>query len=189
MEIKVCKNIDLIYDRYLVDFPADERKSREKTVEMIREGRYDLFLAEEESIEAYMLAYKSPGKSILFMDFFAVFSEFRGKGVGTRFLTELMRMYKYIVFEVELSDADPCSVTTKREMFYRRLGAVRIDVPYELPTPNGSLPMNLFVLGFDEELNISFLRDFVCDAVLYIHSDIPHSEEIVSKYKNFFDLL
>ncbi len=192
MKVRNEKSIDLIYSRYLNDFPKCERKTKKKLAEMLKDGKYKLRIFEEalggkESCDvAYILSYEDGKSPFVWVDFFAVFSEFRNTGIGSCIICKLKERFRYIVLEVEPSDGVEGSVTSRREAFYKRLGAVKINVPYAIPTPDGKMPLNLFVIGVDGEFSVPSLGKFVKDAVGFIHSDLSVTESVIASYINAF---
>ncbi len=186
MDIINNKDFNLIYKYYLEDFPLCERKTKKKVEGMLLSGKYQLFLAKNNVLQGYILAYQDNLDSdFLWIDYLAIIKSERGKGIGTAFLKTLMDKFKYIILEVEYSDGIEGSITYKREKFYRNLGARLIEIPYELPTADGSMGMNLFVLSKYEYPDKMHLKEFIVKAVSFIHSDYLHTNDVINKYIDF----
>lgn len=173
------KNFDLIYSSYQNDFPIDEQKSYEKVNELINQNVYRIVLAMDEEIKGYIIGIK--GERFFWMDYLATFKQFRGQHIGTNFLKKMVEEYHTIIFEVESWDGVMNSETYRREQFYRSVGGYALDVPYELPTPSGSMKMNLWIIS-DCEYDHLELKEFVRKCELTIHSDFKHTPNVINKY-------
>lgn len=180
LTIKEITNFDVIYPRYQEDFPLDEQKSYEKVTSLLKEKKYKILLAmENEKIKGYMIGIERD--HLFWMDYLAVIKESRGSGIGTRFLAKLKEKYDTILFEVEINDGIEGSQKDKREKFYLRSGGKILDVPYALPTKEGSLRMNLFMIS-SHQPNMKKIQEFVRFSVSTIHSDYAHTPQVIEKY-------
>lgn len=173
-------NFDMIYCAYQEDFPLDEQKSYDKVVSMIQDGKYKIFLAvEHDEIKAYAIGIEK--NNWFWLDYLAVMKHKRGTGIGSRFLNQLKEKYDYILFEVELNDGITGSKKDRREKFYLKMGGKILNIPYEMPTKNGSMRMNLFILS-EQVFNKEELKNFLLYAVNMIHDDYLHTKDIIKKY-------
>ena len=115
-----------IYQRHMMyDFPDDERKPLH-----VIENRYKkkqnicLCYLEEDMIKGYSILEFSEENKCLLMDYFAVLSEYRHQGIGSRFmqaLKEYFRTWQAILIESECAFDE---VSEKRLDFYQKCGAV-----------------------------------------------------------------
>ncbi len=178
--IITSKNIDDIYLSYQNDFPLCEQKKYLKLVEMLETNKYKLYEYNQDGIKAYLLGYKED--HILWMDYLAVLKEFRGQKIGTKFLESMLEYdIDGILFEVEISDGIKGSESYNREQFYFKLGAIKLNINYELPTADGSLRMNLFLLK-KNKISDKRLANITRNAISFIHSDFKHTQEVLDKY-------
>lgn len=179
LKVIEAKNFDLVYLSYRYDFPICEQKSYQTVKYLLKKDKYTLLLAKEKEIKAYILGIK--GEDFLWMDYLAVFEKYRNQRVGKRFLRLVLERYHTIVFECDKWDGIEGSQTQKRWLFYQSLGAKVINIPYELPTYEGSLPMNLCIIS-DSLVDADKLREFVRSCILTIHADNPNAKNVLNKY-------
>ena len=115
------------------------------------------------------------------MDYLAVIEKYRNQHIGKRFLKLVLKKYPIIVFDCEKWDGIEGSQTQKRWLFYQSLGAKVINIPYELPTYEGSLPMNLCIICYSF-VDADKLKEFIRFCTMTIHADYPHTENVLNKY-------
>lgn len=140
---------DKVYALYHQAFPEIERKPFELMEELSLQGKMEI-LAVTENGEFLGLAVNMMDGGTALLDYFAIASERRGGGVGSRslkLLLEHFRGQKYI-FEIEKQDAaaDNAEERKRRKAFYLRNGLKETGVfvnvygtDFELITPDGSL--------------------------------------------------
>ncbi len=184
MFIKRQFDFELIKEKYEEDFPTLERKSNSKMKEMLSTERYVLYICYGESSDdfyGYVTVFSDGERA--WIDYLAVSKEVRGLGVGTFIITELSKRYNILLFEVEKDDFIENSQKNKRQRFYKKLGAKLLTPLYELPTFGGSLAMDLLILKDEKSfVNFAQIREFIKNAVCFIHSDFEHTSEIIAKY-------
>lgn len=121
------EDIEEVYYKYAEkDFPPEELKPLDMIEKLIKKKIYICYgLYEKEQLLAY--AFLVTGKSYLLIDYYAVCSEHRDKGIGSRFLNILKDQFKNydgIIVEVEkiedAPDEDEKIIRKRRIDFYKR---------------------------------------------------------------------
>ena len=187
-----------IYKHYKKDFPEEERKNYDKIVEMLKTNNYQLEIIKlpltKRVVETdnlyigYLLIRKDDLRQLIFIDYFAILSDYRDCGYGSKALSFFKKKYPQygIIFEIEKSDGDINSFAEKRRIFYERNGAIKIDVDYALPIPDAtvkSLKMDLMIIkGNTYSYNRENVSDFLRDTISFIHSDFPYTQEVINSY-------
>ena len=133
MQIRLldCAGAQNIYETRMVqDFPAAELKPFSAVREMMQAGIYEPLVLEDENgiLQAYAWQVMLPGRRSALLDYFAVRSDLRGGGVGTRALHALAQHYTDrlddLILECEHPDEAPDrAVAERRIAFYLRAGA------------------------------------------------------------------
>ncbi len=125
-----CKQLKKVYQRIQQDFPINEYAPYSKMYEYIRDGLIEgiLFFEGSQPI-AYVFCQFGQQHQTVLCSLFAVFSEYRGQGFGTKILSQLIyhyREYQAIYLEVELpqaaADQKDYLIRQKRISFYQRCG-------------------------------------------------------------------
>ena len=119
--------IRLLYHRA---FPRYERKPFQIIRRMRREGRTDLWLAEQDGHFAGLAATIN-APDVILLDYLAVHEKRRSQGVGSAFLQALLEKYtgKGLFVEIEAADRDdPDGSKARRKAFYLRNGLVDMHV-------------------------------------------------------------
>jgi len=119
--------IRLLYRRA---FPRYERKPFKIIRRMQREGRTDVWLAEQDGQFAGLAATINGGDTIL-LDYLAVHEKRRNKGVGSAMLQALLALYegRGLFVEIEAADRDdPTGEKARRKAFYLRNGLTDMHV-------------------------------------------------------------
>lgn len=126
-----------IYQTYMtIDFPLDELKPFELISKLVNKNIYFAFgLFEEDKLFAYAFLTKSSDRRYLLLDYFAVCSDVRGKGIGSLCLSLLKdecKAYDGIFIEVEnveyAGNEVEKAVRSRRIAFYERNGAEFTDI-------------------------------------------------------------
>lgn len=117
-----------LYDTHMRrDFPQDEIKPWEVTVKLYEKGIYEMLEAYSGGeMVGYIWMVCSAG-DVALIDYLAVLPEYRGGGVGTEILKELVQRYrsrnKDLILESEFPDTAPePQIAKKRLGFYARAG-------------------------------------------------------------------
>lgn len=126
------RQISDIYNKYMKeDFPKSELKPLKLLLECRKKGLYrcfGLFYKGELKAYAYLANYKK--EDVVLLDYLAVISDIRGKGYGSKMLTELKNYYKNntkvkaIIIEAEsirsAKDDEQIKLRERRIRFYKR---------------------------------------------------------------------
>lgn len=151
------KRLKLIEDLYLRAFPKSERKPFSLMVGKQAEGTMEL-LSIEEDLAFLGLAIFAHDKDIALLDYFAITDEMRGKGIGSRAIKALQKIYagKRFVLEIETTKK-PCKDLEMREhrkAFYIRNGLHTMDFDVNLFGVEMEILSNADSLNFDEYLDV-----------------------------------
>ncbi len=108
------------------DFPRNELYSLNEFLKESENKRIDIYI-EDEREKAYMVTGESD--HITFIYYFAVYDDYRGQGIGTKFLKEYIeKSNKTIVLEIEdpkrSKSENEKEKRIRRQKFYERLGFV-----------------------------------------------------------------
>ena len=136
MELRLLDNfqIDYIYDTYMTkDFPKEELKPLSHIHRMLNLKIYSCYgLFDGERLCAY--AYIVNLDNCLLIDYLAVLNDIRGLGIGTKLMSDLMKLFsdKNILIECEnpdfANDKDDLATRLRRIRFYRSLGFEKSSV-------------------------------------------------------------
>jgi len=134
-EIDLNEFKDKIYSYYERIFPDDERKSF-KTIKRIYENGYTqiIEILNNDTLVGFMILNRIEENGFAILDYFAIFSEYRNKGYGTKaieLLQELNKNTKGIFIEVDKTglgkdDAENL-IREKRKDFYENLGFKKLS--------------------------------------------------------------
>lgn len=168
------EDVEIIYNEHMVvDFPLEELKPIDMIQKLIKRKIYKCYgLYDSEELLAY--AFFTNSKSYLLLDYYAVCSKFRNKGIGSKFLTilkENCKNYSGIIVEVEdieFADTEEEKIIRKRRIdFYKKNGAKMTSVLCELFNVNYSV-MCL--------CNIKLEDSVICEELKNIYKSMIPSE-------------
>jgi len=138
VDIKEFKN--KLYDSYLEIFPKDERKpfslikkTYKKKITTILE------ILKDNEIVGFMIFNQIKPNGYIQLDYFAIFDEYRHKGIGTTSLKLFLNEYKDskgIFIEIEKvglgKNIEENEERQKRKEFYERIGFKKLNFDLEL---------------------------------------------------------
>lgn len=143
------ENFDRIYQRVTRDFPDNEHPPYGAMWSRTKRGVSEGFLFQADGIDcAYVFTVTEPEQNVVLLYLLAVYEEYRGSGIGGRFMKALGEQFAQtagILIEVEkpeLAQSDAERRTrTRRIAFYERAGYAIVpgfeyysiwDVPYHI---------------------------------------------------------
>lgn len=151
-------SFDGFYAIYSTAFPTSEQKSMKALLTMLNDPSYTIFvILNDEKIVGFTIMYHPQNEDFFLLEYMAIDTTQRGVGLGSTLLKEslecLYKNYGVRALLIEIDSPEKASseqiIRDKREQFYRRLGALKIDpFDYILPsqTSEEAPPMELLVL-------------------------------------------
>ena len=137
-------DFDRFYEVLLDSFPPDELRSRAEHKALLDRPDYRVYAHyEEDELLAFLTVWTMEGFS--FVEHFAVRSDRRGSGLGSRLLGKLQSTLKTRLFlEAELPDTE---LARRRIGFYERNGFYKNDYPYiQPPMEPGKNPVPMCIM-------------------------------------------
>lgn len=136
----------LYQERIIYDFPEAEVKPLSLMKKLMRENNYIVLLFKQNHLPvAYTILSSLKNRSLVLLDYFAVYPSYRGHGLGGKILTHMKEElldYDGVLLEVEnpmLSNAETRHLKERRIAFYLRSGAIHThfetstqNVPYQI---------------------------------------------------------
>lgn len=186
MELKRCgtEMLALVYSDMQRQFPPAERKPRPLLEQLIFRKRYDLIMAYDSGVPVgYLLLCPTPQK-IVWLDYIAVFPDKHSHGYGSEMLRQLFSVYpNHIGCLLEVEQANSSVPNTLRRIrFYESLGCRKYPFYYALPTPDGSFPMDLYLLPWQQTPpDMESIKGAILHAFNTIHHDIAHRKQVYQK--------
>lgn len=155
MELEKITNetFDKLYSLMEQDFPEVERRTKDDQKNLLKNKAVSLnFIKNDNAITGYFI-YWDLGE-FLFIEHIATLKEFRGQGLGTKFLKNFIKQSnKNILLEVELPTD---KVSIMRISFYEHLGFVLNDYDYTQPSyHNGGDEQPMKIMTIKEKLSKS----------------------------------
>ena len=146
-----------LYGLYLSAFPARERKPFGVIVRMAKEGRADPWTIRCNGVLAGLAATVNSPELVL-LDYLAVTRTYRGRGVGTAAMENLMAQYPALLVEIESTreDCGNSAEREKRKQFYVNCGMTPLDVEADL------FGVRMELLGYRCRLDFEGYRSFYC---------------------------
>ena len=188
-------DLEVIYDRFEKDFPPDERKERKQIESLMLKNKYKLLIAKHPflgELLGYAFVYETENPKLIWIDYIAIDPKFQSNGYGTTVFNKIMERCndgKGIIVEVEKADHENVHIREKQKRridFYKRLGACRLNIAYQLPTKDGSIPLDLY---FIPKQGVNFLskdviQNKICSVFQFIHGDIEHRNIVLDGFIN-----
>ena len=148
---------DGFYAIYSISFPKSEQKSYDELLTMQHSSSYTIYLAfNDEKIVGFCIMYHPKQDDFFLLEYMAVDETQRGIGLGSTLLKQsIEHLFKTqgtraLLIEIDSPEknSDEQAIREKREQFYRRLGALKID-PFDyilaLKSSEEAPPMELLV--------------------------------------------
>lgn len=157
LEKQNTHEFDGFYAIYSVSFPQSEQKSRDALLKMQHSSSYTIYLAyNDEKIVGFCIMYHPHQDDFFLLEYMAVDETQRGLGLGSILLKQsIEQLYtshgtRALLIEIDSPEKSSSEqeIREKREQFYRRLGALKID-PFDyilaLQSSEEAPPMELLV--------------------------------------------
>ncbi|MCL2283574.1 MAG: GNAT family N-acetyltransferase [Fibromonadales bacterium] len=190
MDMKIrtgrIEDLELIYSLMLALFPKNELKTKEKIADLMRKGKYVLYIAEntpsssEESIIGFCFVYVIHEYKAAWIDYFAINAAYQGSGNGAFLFNNLMGnagigdMNLFAELEIPTS-TDPQAKENRRIRFYERQGIKLLDIDYKLPINKKITPMHI---GFrPASTSTSLSCEMLCEVIREIMNNIHDDEQ------------
>jgi len=157
LERQNATEFDGFYAIYSSSFPLCEQKSRDALLAMQHASFYTIYLAlNDEKIVGFCIMYHPKNDNFFLLEYMAIDAHQRGIGLGSTLLknsiNQLFKTHGIRALLIEIDSPEKASseqaICEKRELFYRHIGALKIDpFDYILPlqTHEVAPPMELLV--------------------------------------------
>lgn len=182
-----------LYHKFERDFPENERKKLSHLEMLIEKQQYKLILAKHKGLKeivGYALVFSTKNNDYAWLDYIAIEVAYRGYGFGTLILKKIVESLpdsvRGLFIEVEIPDKESMDYKEQlsRVRFYERLGAENMKIDYQLPTPEGGLPLDLFYQPIINEgvLPCDDIKKTITAVFEYTHSDIVDRKDILNGF-------
>lgn len=135
------KDFDNFYNILLGNFPTKEIKDYEYMKDTFKKGCYKVLTLKEENKIIGVLSYYFSGEYV-FVDYFAINGNHKGKGLGSKMLKYFMAMVdSKVILEVEYPENEQ---SQRRIVFYQRCGLILNDQYNYFVPPVRNLKQRLY---------------------------------------------
>lgn len=143
-------NFGPVWNIYEEAFPADERRTKNKQIELLKNKDYSFYaLLEEKDCIGFIAIWELSGYQ--FFEHFAIKQELRNQGRGTKVVKMLLKNNKKILVEVERPETS--HIAKRRINFYKRLGFQLNKYSYVQPSyGNGKSPVKMNLMTSPSEI-------------------------------------
>ena len=135
IEINIEEFKEKIYIEYVKIFPKEEQRDLKKIEYTYKQGIEKFYkIVVEDRIVGFFMLEKINNNYPFYLDYFAIFEEFRNMGYGSKALKLLLDKiiaYDGIIGEIEKDDLNN-PLTIRRLNFYNRLGFKKYESEYLL---------------------------------------------------------
>jgi ribosomal protein S18 acetylase RimI-like enzyme len=126
--------LNKVFNLYLTAFPANERRSREKFVEILEnENKFELYaLIKNDEFAGFITLWTF--EHFIYVEHFTIETSLRGQNIGSNTIKILLKQTNLpVVLEVDM----PSNMqAVKRINFYERFGFYIVSRPYAQPPYN-----------------------------------------------------
>ncbi len=132
-------------------FPSDEYRYKDEQKALFDLDEYAVYVEKDcDKIIAFLAIWEF--NDFIFLEHFAVQKQIRGKGIGSKMLNDLSKIYfKPICLEVELPTTEQAR---KRIEFYKRNGYFYNEYEYyQPPISLGKNPLSLRITSYKKQLS------------------------------------
>ncbi|MBP0001891.1 MAG: GNAT family N-acetyltransferase [Cyanobacteria bacterium SID2] len=144
------EDCSIALDIYEEAFPPEERVRRDKVIDRIAKGVYELWIGKDGDRVVFMtILYNLQQSDLVLLGYIATDAAYRNLGIGSTFLQDVLNHLKpldrYLLIEMEHPDNDD-GMARRRLEFYRRIGAKLLEnVRYILPPLSGDRPTEMLL--------------------------------------------
>ena len=147
------KDFDQVYDLMEQSFPDDEYRPYEEQKALLDHPAYQIYVekdCENQMLRAFLAVWEFD--NFAHIEHFAVNPQFRGNGLGSKALGELLSLLgKTVCLEVELPNTE---IASRRINFYRRNNMFLNSYPYiQPPISKGKQPIPLMIMTSDKPID------------------------------------
>ena len=178
---------DGFYAIYSTSFPPSEQKSRYALLQMVHSSFYTIYLAyNDEKIVGFCMMYHPDSEDFFLLEYMAIDTTQRGIGLGSTLLKssidQLFKTYGTRALLIEIDSPEKYSheqeIREKREQFYRRLGALKIDpFDYILAPQSSEEPPPMELLVYHPSM-----KEISKDEVEKVLKEALSNEDVEEKY-------
>jgi len=144
---------------YEQSFPTDERRTIANQAPLLTYEVYHFnAVLFQDRFVGLILWWKFD--TVCFIEHIATSPAIRGKGIGSRIITQFQRNNaEHILLEVDLPKDD---ISQRRILFYQRLGFQLNQHPYQQPALNeDSQPVDLLLMSYPHAITASQVKGFI----------------------------
>lgn len=162
LDITNKTQFDDFYAIYCVSFPLSEQKSYEELLRMGNSSCYTIFTAQnDEQTLGFCIFFHDTNVDFYLLEYMAIDTQKRSLGLGSKLLLAsieaLIKRYglKPLLIEIDSPEkpSDEQHIREKREQFYRKQGARKIDpFDYILPLNSDEAPPPMELLVYHPTL-------------------------------------
>lgn len=157
--------VEEIYNSYSDTFPEDERRDRDKFMNLFTNPKVKIIsvLHESENV-GYLIIWEL--SHYVFVEHFEVFPHYRNRKLGSDITAHLLRSYPKIVLEIEPDHLG--EEARKRYSFYLKNGFTLIDEMYVQPSyGHGKKTLDLWLLANYSPENLKEIKEEIYDVVYH----------------------
>lgn len=148
-DIEDKNDIENVWNIYEESFPQYERRRIETQKKRHDNSYYKpmVILDGKENDKVIGIFFYWDFEDFIFLEHFAINSEFRGEGLGSKMMKEFCKNNKMIILEIDPLETD---IARRRKIFYEKLGFVYNEIYYTHPGYEKDYPeheLKLMTLG------------------------------------------
>ena len=144
-------------DLYSVSFPVYEQRRLEEQEQVMPEAGYHFnLLYEDEKFIGLLLFWQHD--EFIYVEHFCTLPKLRGQGYGQRILSELAKLGKTIILEIDPPNDE---LSLRRQRFYERAGYVANEFGHVHPPYRAEYAGHaLFVMSYPQPLSLAAYHSF-----------------------------
>jgi len=186
---------------YEDSFPANERQPVDIIKKRIKKNLYQMFIGCLDGEVVFMaLLYELKNTDFVLLDYMATKENFRGKGIGQKFVENMKKELKlaHLILEIENPKyGNNREQRQKRVKFYRQLGAKELkDINYILPPLSGDIPTEMILMILLDSDEGKMEGNLVKKLITQIYKELYNRDEndeflnkFISKVKRSIELV